>query len=151
MVLKACQFDNAPPTMAFHNRYPKKGIYSRQWYTISPPQWPNISAPLTCRAASWRFRPGRFREVPCPRPRRPVRSWPTPDAARRGCWRRWPLTRGSIHGTSAHLPLAPRFWHGRVMLRWAEFRLCSNSSLSGRVGQQAVPGCGAAVHTAHRR
>ena len=43
----------------------------------------------------------------------------------------------------------PRFWHGRVMLRWAEFWLWSNSSPYDRVGQRAIPGYGAVVHIAN--
>ena len=43
-------------------------------------------------------------------------------------------------GFPALLSLAPRFWHGGMMLRRAEFWLCWKASPFGTVGHQAGPG-----------
>ena len=42
----------------------------------------------------------------------------------------------------------PRFWHGGVILRRAEFWLCSYSSLSGRVDRADGPDLSAIVNGA---
>ena len=51
----------APPTLSLPRPLtsPLRPIYCRQsshqWYAITPPQWPNISAPLTAGVIAWIF------------------------------------------------------------------------------------------------
>ena len=86
--------------------------------------------------------PAGSKRLRCPRPRRPARSRPAPGASSASCWRRrrWLPTRGRIRGVFRSYFAGPRFWHGGVRLRWAEFWLCWKASLSGRVGHQAGAG-----------
>ena len=47
-------------------------------------------------------------------------------------------THGCIHRVFRSSFTGPRFWHGGVKLRRAEFRLCSNSSPSGNAGRAVI-------------
>ena len=45
---------------------------------------------------------------------------------------------GCIHRVFRSSFTGPRFWHGGVMLQWAEFWLCSNLSHSGNAGRAVI-------------
>ena len=99
---------------------------------------------LRRRSVRWTQETGQagFKRHRCPHPRRPVRSRPAPGAGSPGRWSRWPPTHGRIR-TMIRSPFAgPRFWHGGVMLRRAEFWPCSNESPFGNASQSDGPGPG---------
>ena len=75
----------------------------------------------------------------CQRPAQAVQCRDLHTVARLGCWRRrrWTPTPGLIRRVSHSTFAGPRFWHGSVMLRRVDFRLCWKTSLSGRVGHHS--------------
>ena len=101
---------------------------------------PSLSLPIGGRPSGESV-PAGSRRPRCLCPRRPARSRPNSGAGSPGCWRRlpWLPTRGRIRTVIRSSLTGPRFWHGSLMLRRADFWLCSHLSLSGRDDQAAGP------------